>query len=764
MINELYSLSIAMEQSGIQAQSWHRKYKPIPNIRVKAPCASIVISAVKVISLSTVKPELGVRLRKFGTNQGSFPCMNLAPLYRITDDAVKKELDKILPEDLTQDKLEDIKGGCRESNWGSKFRSKYKISMENAPNELAVLVLKYTPVQLLINESKCFLNPEHLHQELQAVIFRMLNDGVNIPLALNVLFYFGKADKDAKDDYGSLSVAFESTALIDMGTPAISEKFTQGLNEALLQADSVGKDAESSAIDAFSIPFEPIEEPRPEVKLVGGCDVKLRTMFKEQRCQTRYARIENASYPISPQMRKCLQAALNRIGSTEHKDVTWINTDKNEILFAYPSQLPKAGISFTRMFKRPENRDETFEEQAKQFLSELKQSKKAGTDSRADRIQLFILRKIDKSRTKVVYTRQTDSFELERRSEVWTIGCSENLPVFSFGQPGVPFPLDTADILNLIWKQNGELVTDKFKPVPRYHGMELLMESDLPVTSGLHILSEKAMTIGASLGSKLANREKSHPIWAKIKNMLALMGLLLNREGIGKDTCMEKLPYLYGQLLKDDEDTEWTLVATYCVEAGVDFSFRTGFRELSSLLSLLQAAGRVNRHGSFQDAEMWSFSMQDDSMLKKNPSLETSCGVLKDYFDRSIDITPELSTRSMNEELVRDDSCMSAIKSLITDEKAMQFKTVDKRFKVIDANTILAVVDEALARSVSYGKGDWQQLQRKSVSIRFEEVRPWNLKEIAKGVYQWTLRYDSFLGYIRGILDAEKAKFEILII
>ena len=52
--------------------------------------------------------------------------------------------------------------------------------------------------------------------------------------------------------------------------------------------------------------------------------------------------------------------------------------------------------------------------------------------------------------------------------------------------------------------------------------------------------------------------------------------------------------------LEDQEDTDWILVATSCVEAGVDFSFRTGFREMFSLLSLLQAAGRVNRNGRFE--------------------------------------------------------------------------------------------------------------------------------------------------------------------
>ena len=92
--------------------------------------------------------------------------------------------------------------------------------------------------------------------------------------------------------------------------------------------------------------------------------------------------------------------------------------------------------------------------------------------------------------------------------------------------------------------------------------------------------------------------------------------------------------------LKDKNDTNWTLVATSCVEAGVDFSFRTGFRENSSLLSLLQAAGRVNRHGEYGTAEMWSFSFVDDKMLTKNKGLKYSALVLERYLKNGIEIKP----------------------------------------------------------------------------------------------------------------------------
>lgn len=156
--------------------------------------------------------------------------------------------------------------------------------------------------------------------------------------------------------------------------------------------------------------------------------------------------------------------------------------------------------------------------------------------------------------------------------------------------------------------------------------------------------------------------------------------------------------------------------------------------------------------------------MQDDSMLKKNSSLDNSVKVLKSYFNKDLDITPELSTRSMNDEIIRDDSCMEKIKSMIEKEEAMQFGTVADQFKVIDSNTVTVVIDEDLARLISIGKGNWQQLQKKAVSIRREKVQTWSLKEIAKDIYQWTLRYDPFLGYMRGVLDIEKAKFDALFI
>lgn len=207
------------------------------------------------------------------------------------------------------------------------------------------------------------------------------------------------------------------------------------------------------------------------------------------------------------------------------------------------------------------------------------------------------------------------------------------------------------------------------------------------------------------------------------------------------------------QRLQNSCDTDWTLVATSCVEAGVDFSFQTGFREMASLLSLLQAAGRINRHGIDSNASMWSFEFQDDSMLNNNPQLAASVEVLRNYFMRNIEISPELSTQSMNDEIVRDDSCLKVVRHLLKQEDAMQFETIENEFHVIDSNTVSVIVDASLADDVICGQGNWKLLQKKSVSIWREKIKCWNIKNITGDIYQWTLQYDKFWGYMRGVLE-----------
>lgn len=598
MINELYSLAVALRQAGITLQPWHRKYKPIPNVTKEYPCFRFLVANGTIAEISNISPELGSCLRRYGDNNGAYPCMNLFPLFRITDKNNKDKVERIKkkPETLLQE-LSFIENLCSDeaNNWLDT--RKIEICLGDKAKELAGLCEDFPELQLLCSETAPFVDTQKLHSALKKAVFEMLNRGVDIPLALKILFHPGDATKSPKEDRGKLSVAFDSKELIDKyNISAVSNDFVLKLNNRLLNTSSQSEpDSNGTILDAFGNSFVPDEEKMPNVKLAGGFDVTLRTMFKDHRCQKRYDRIESASYPLSQDLRTELATAMNWIGAKDNEQKHWIKSDTDDILFVYPYiMMPNTDINYTSFCKRPPDdspKDDdlvderpmdarTFSAVSKKFLTEVKKGKKPDTDGVSDKIQLFVLRKLDKARRKVVYSRLTDPVELEKRCEDWTRGISENLPYFFSGTDTleVPFPLDIVEILNKSFKQNGDVIEkkkkrsgNKEKTKPSYHGLELLLDPETPITEDLHNLAEKAMTIGPVLGTSRINRKLSSDKSKssillfglkdiRVRNLLVLMGLLLYRKNIKKENYMANIPYCYGQLLKVSDE----LHALYC--------------------------------------------------------------------------------------------------------------------------------------------------------------------------------------------------------
>ena len=256
MINELHELSKTLRNEEIPLHSWHKDYKPIPEIRKNAPCIRIVISGGKVIGISSVTEEIAKGLRKYGSNQGTYPCMNLAPLYRITDEAAKKKLSELIkkPENIDDDCIAELESWCTEDtcNWGKKIQGKYKISMINTPVKLHNVASQYEPLQTLISETQFFSDAAVLHEELKRTAFDLLRQKADTSLALSVMFYQGNKDKLAEDDFGSLSVAFDSAKLIEEDIPAVSEQFVKLFNSYLIASDADhDADYKANAIDAL---------------------------------------------------------------------------------------------------------------------------------------------------------------------------------------------------------------------------------------------------------------------------------------------------------------------------------------------------------------------------------------------------------------------------------------------------------------------------------------------------------------------------------
>jgi len=206
--------------------------------------------------------------------------------------------------------------------------------------------------------------------------------------------------------------------------------------------------------------------------------------------------------------------------------------------------------------------------------------------------------------------------------------------------------------------------------------------------------------------------------------------------------------------LKDRSDTDWTLVATSCVEAGVNLSFRNGLRERCSLNSLIQVGGRVNREGEYTDSTVWDFELQHDDFLKAHPAFVASARILGDLFSQGF-VSAEASTEAMQRE-VRQEGLKEISDRILKAERYLRFPTVAENFTVIDSDTITVLVDQELIDSLGRNERvDPDMLQRLSVQI-------WRYKEVDYGLRPvtgfpdlrcWTLLYNDFLGYMAGVLQ-----------
>jgi len=202
--------------------------------------------------------------------------------------------------------------------------------------------------------------------------------------------------------------------------------------------------------------------------------------------------------------------------------------------------------------------------------------------------------------------------------------------------------------------------------------------------------------------------------------------------------------------LSNNSETNWTLVATSCVEAGMDFSFRTGVREIGSLVSLLQIAGRVKRHGGHELSEVWSIRLAEEGLLKMHPGLKNSATILREYLENEVVISPALCT----EALMREIRLAGNFKDKLSKrETEMRFPQVEKDFRVIDADTRLTVIDKALIERLEQHRlVDWRKLQQGSVQIWGYRLEALRIPEIRVGIYKWEYSYDTFIGYMAGVL------------
>jgi CRISPR-associated endonuclease/helicase Cas3 len=207
--------------------------------------------------------------------------------------------------------------------------------------------------------------------------------------------------------------------------------------------------------------------------------------------------------------------------------------------------------------------------------------------------------------------------------------------------------------------------------------------------------------------------------------------------------------------LAREPDGNWLLVATSCIEAGMDFSFRSGFREHASLNSLVQTGGRVNRNAAWNAAEVWSVRLADDQFTQ-NPAFLTSQQVLASYIDHTNwgDL-PELSTNALQQEFEMQPSIAATANTLVQSERSMDYPGVAARYRVITDQRSTVVINNDIAARIRSGEPvRWQEVQLHSVQLRDKLIADLGLQQIVDGIYDWQDRaYDAdLLGYMSLLL------------
>ncbi|MDR2018246.1 MAG: DEAD/DEAH box helicase [Syntrophobacterales bacterium] len=202
---------------------------------------------------------------------------------------------------------------------------------------------------------------------------------------------------------------------------------------------------------------------------------------------------------------------------------------------------------------------------------------------------------------------------------------------------------------------------------------------------------------------------------------------------------------------KTNYPSDWTLVATSCVECGMDFSFHYGFCEMRSLASYLQLGGRISRNGEYKDSSLICFTIAADG-LGTNPSFDISRNVFSKQI-QSGDLSKLTITDAVSQSFRMECKEMGGLFDKIgKPERQKAFADVAEQFRVIHDDTIMVIASSILSEKLRAGVIiSPRELQRNSVNIRRHVLKQLSLEERELPSLA-TDQYDDFLGYMKNLL------------
>ena len=285
-----------------------------------------------------------------------------------------------------------------------------------------------------------------------------------------------------------------------------------------------------------------------------------------------------------------------------------------------------------------------------------------------------------------------------------------------------------------------------------------LIRSDEKRPSVLMILNtvQSAAVVAYALSGEIEGA--SHPV-LNDRKVLHLSTALAPKD---RDLILAEVERRQGE--SEWSERVWFLVATSCVEAGVDLDFAVGYRERCSVTSFLQVAGRINRHNVRENGVLYDFFLiPDNDGLIQHPGFKASQEIFSDLWDEIVesDDLIALSTKALKREMARSGDKEKLAISLDENEGDNNFQEVMTDFRVINSDTATVVVDRELVEKLERGiPVKWQEIQMKSVQLWHSKISKLHLKPIKNvpngELYSWidTYTYDpDFIGIMGGLLS-----------
>jgi CRISPR-associated endonuclease/helicase Cas3 len=280
---------------------------------------------------------------------------------------------------------------------------------------------------------------------------------------------------------------------------------------------------------------------------------------------------------------------------------------------------------------------------------------------------------------------------------------------------------------------------------------------------------------------ELIERLKAHPQVVCIVNTRKhASGLFQKLEGEGNYhlstlMCPAHRKQKLSEIRKRLENSQvCRVVSTSVIEAGIDMDFPVGYRALTGLDSINQAAGRVNRNMRYGVSEVFVFEPQSE-FIKRTPryisqAVEVSRMVLRDYAEMPISI-PAIDAYFGQLYSLQDPQAFDykRIMACFEDNNGKyKFKTAARQFQVIEdvTETVIIPFNEEAKKLIEelkytqYPSSTLRKLQPYIVSIYQSEFDALSSKGIILTIAEEyaVLNPDNFKEYYsldRGILVPE---------